>query len=347
MKRLLTRLLTVALLCALPACTAERPDQSDDPVNVADQVATACDVSAADREWLERSLGAWHFASRELTDLGVVDDMTMVVFDAECALTSANAMTGGTAAGARYVAAQHGGEVMLPDGETMPPVVTSFTRADDETAYFVMSLPSVWEAGEVPPGPLGLTDLMTAVLLHEGSHVAQFPTYGAQISELAEREDLPETFNDDSVQDRFGEDDAFATSVARETELFLAAASASDDAEARRLARAGRDAMRVRHARYFVGDDAYLSEAEDLWLTLEGSGQWAGYVWLVHPEGGGRTEDDAMAGFGQRSKWWTQNEGHALALAVDRLDPDWTQVAFGTADRTLTHMLDEALAKAN
>ena len=29
-----------------------------------------------------------------------------------------------------------------------------------------------------------------------------------------------------------------------------------------------------------------LAEAEDVWLTMEGSAQWAAYKWVVDPRGG-------------------------------------------------------------
>lgn len=304
----------------------------------------ACSVSEADQAWLHRSLEAWHFAQAELTEIGSIEQISMVVFDATCTLTSDNAMAGGSASGARFQSVAHNGRVALPGGGSIPAAVTSFTQSDGDHAFFVMALPSLWETGGVTPGPLGLDDLTTAVLLHEGSHVVQFPTYGAQITALAERYQLPPSFNDDSAQEVFEQNEAFAASIARETELLLAAASAEDLTNARQLAGEAREFMRVRRSTYFVGEYAYMAEAQDLWLTLEGTGQWVGHAWLLHPQGGARDISDAHNGFGQRSKWWTQNLGLALVMALDRLGYDWKPIAFGTAEKTVIQMLDEALA---
>ena len=48
-----------------------------------------------------------------------------------------------------------------------------------------------------------------------------------------------------------------------------------------------------------------------------------------------------------RSRWWSQNEGLAIALTLDRLGPaHWHEVAFGASGQTaLLDMLDATLAQ--
>jgi hypothetical protein len=102
--------------------------------------------------------------------------------------------------------------------------------------------------------------------------------------------------------------------------------------------------MRARAARHFVGDLAYYKEAEALFLTFEGSGQWAGYRWLIHPQGMA-LEPDLARRAAMRSRWWSQNQGLAIALTLDRLGPaNWHEVAFGAGGQTLLDMLDATLA---
>jgi hypothetical protein len=101
--------------------------------------------------------------------------------------------------------------------------------------------------------------------------------------------------------------------------------------------------MRERQARWLVGDDAYFAEAEDIWLTFEGAGQWTGYQWMIHPRGGAQPVADAMARF-TKGRWWSQTEGFALAMALDRIaGPKWKRHAFQDGARTVIEMLDDAL----
>ena len=112
------------------------------------------------------------------------------------------------------------------------------------------------------------------------------PTYGQAIGRISEQNKLPEDFNDDSIQAHFKDNSQFAKSVEREAQLLFAASRAKSRADAVRLARSARQMMKARYARWFVGKDAYMAEAEPIWLTLEGSGQWVAFRWETDPRGG-------------------------------------------------------------
>jgi hypothetical protein len=191
---------------------------------------------------------------------------------------------------------------------------------------------------------------MSAVLIHEATHVFQMNTYGKQIEAMQKAHRLTdEEFNDDAIQARFGNQREFAASVQRETDLFFAAADAKTDIEAMRLARQARALMQARAARFFTAEQAYQVRAEDLWLTMEGSAQWAGYRWLRMPSfhgGAGASKSRAMSGFGRRGHSWSQLLGLAVALTVDRFpDARWKQRVFGDGRRTLLEILDERLVR--
>ena len=207
-----------------------------------------------------------------------------------------------------------------------------------------MSTPSVWRAGGVTSSYLDLETLMVAVLLHEGSHVAQASTYGKQIEKLAEEYSLPESFSDDSLQHRFENEVPFADSIQRETDLFFAAAFATDLEAVVAQASEARRLMLARAERWYRGDEKYWHQAEDLWLTFEGAGQWIAYEWLVSDRGAAVSEEVAVSGFARRSRWWSQNEGLAIALVVERLiGPTWQRHAFRNGGKTILAMLDGAL----
>lgn len=306
--------------------------------------AAACAVSDADRAWIDRALEAWRFSAREITGIGQVENFQALFFDDDCTLMSPNALNAD--ARVTWTAAPHAGTITLPNGEEMPAGVTSFANAGDGSAFLVMSTPSVWRAGGVDNPGIGLETMMVAVLLHEGAHVAQSASYGGRMTALAEANNLPDAFNDDSIQQRFGEDGEFSASVARETDLFFEAAAAADEPTARRLANAARALMRARQARWYIGADAYYRCAEDIWLTFEGSGQWAGYQWVIHPRGANVPVSIAMPNFARRSRWWSQNEGLAIALTLDRLaGPSWRAHVFGDGASTVLELLDAALAE--
>ena len=332
------RLLGLVVVVAAAAC-ATTPQAVQPP---SAPPRPACVMPEGDRAWIERALEAWRFTSREITGIGSVPNFKAILFSAECVLTSDDALSSPSSQGVTWSAARHGGQIALPDGSQIPAGVTSFASGKNGLTYFVMATPSVWTAAGIGSGP-GLERMLVAVLLHEASHVAQIGPYGPRLGALIERYSLPDSFNDNAVQERFRDNEELAASVRRESELFLAAAAAANDAEARRLAQEARELMRARQRRWQVGDDAYLIEAEDLWLTFEGSGQWAAYQWLIHPAGGAVPAAEALPRYAQ-GRQWSQTEGFAVVMALDRLaGPGWKRHAFGDGAKTVLQMLDHVL----
>lgn len=299
-----------------------------------------CHLSAADQAWLDNSMRAWNFASTHLSGIGHVKKIEAIVFDKDCVVTSRTAMNGGTSA---WTARRHGGQIELPDGNRIPVGVISFSGSAEKGGnFFVMSAPSVWRAAGKDGKGTTLENLMTAVMLHEATHVAQMPTYGAAIGALAERYHLPENFSDDSIQEQFGKNEAFARSVERESSLLFDASKAKTRDGAARLVRSALAMMKARQARWYSGKDAYLAQAEPVWLTLEGSGQWLAYTWEVDPQGGRVRPADVLPGF-VNDRWWSQREGFAAFMALQRLTgAAWKRQAFHAGRRTIVQMLDEA-----
>ncbi len=287
-------------------------------------------------------MSAWNYAARTISGIGRVKSITAYLFDDRCVITSASAMNGGPN---RWTAGLHHGTVALPGGESIKPQVISFANSSDGQPFFVMSTPGIWRAAGKTGKGTTLEKLMTAVMLHEGTHVAQVPTYGAAIGRIAERYHLPDDFSDDSIQNQFGKNAEFAASVERESALLMQASEARNRREAARLVGAARDLMRARYARWFTGRDAYHAEAEPLWLTMEGSAQWVSYQWEIDPRGGKVRASDVRPGF-VNDKWWSQREGFAAFMALDRLTgAAWKRQAFHLGRKNILEMLDDAASE--
>lgn len=301
-----------------------------------------CQLSKGDEAWLDQSMRAWNYASTHLSGIGHVKKIEAIIFDKDCVVTSKTAMNGGPNA---WTARLHGGQIELPDGNKTPAAVTSFAGSDDKTgtSFFVMSTPSVWRAAGKDGKGTTLENLMTAVMLHEGTHVAQMPTYGGEIGKIAARNHLPESFNDDSIQEEFGKNPEFTASIERESLLLFNASRAKTRPEAARLVRSALAMMKARQERWYTGKDSYQTAAEALWLTLEGSGQWLAYTWEVDPHGGCVRPSDVLPGF-RSDRWWSQREGFAAFMALQRLTGSaWKREAFHGGGKTIVQMLEDGV----
>lgn len=299
----------------------------------------SCRLSLSDQAWLDRSMGAWNYASMRLSGIGHVKTIQAVFFDDHCVVTSTTAMNGGPN---RWTAHAYHGEVPLPGGQSIKPQVISFANSEGGHSFFVMSTPSIWRAANKSGKGTSLENLMTAVIMHEATHVAQMPTYGKRIGAIAERNHLPEDWSDDSIQEQFGKDAEFASSIDRESKLLIEASQAKSRARAATLVRSARQLMKARYARWFTGKDAYHAQAEPIWLTLEGSGQWIAYRWLIDPKGAGVPSADVRPGL-IADHWWSQREGFAAFMALERLTGSkWKRQAFQEGRKDILEMLDEA-----
>jgi hypothetical protein len=303
--------------------------------------ADSCALSQSDEAWIAQSIRAWNYSARHLSGIGHLKKIEAVLFDNSCVISSKTAMNGGRLDWARKL---HHGSISLPDGQAIKPDVVSFAGSNQGESFFVMSTPSVWRAAGKTGKGTTLENLMTAVMLHEGTHVAQMPTYGAKIGAIAERHKLPEAFNDDSIQKQFAGNAQFAASVEREARLLFGASRAKSRREAIALVRSARALMKARYSRWFTGKDSYLADVEPIWLTLEGSGQWLAYRWLTDPRGGNESPANLRPGF-VTDKWWSQREGFAAFLALERLTGRaWRREAFQLGRKNALQMLDEAIA---
>jgi hypothetical protein len=294
-------------------------------------------MSQSDREWLERALDHWERAERDYLLLDPQPLPTVFVIGGTCTYRLPHGNT------AEASAKAHGGTVTLPDGGEAPLGPISFASGGGDTAYFAMSLPSVWRKAGVT-SKFGLERLMDGVLLHEIMHTRQSELLGALLDPLGAQAGIPDDeLTDDVVQDLFGGDPDYVAAWEAERDLLFAAALAPDDAEARRLAAQALDRMRERRARWFTGDRAALAALDDIFLTMEGMGQWMIWRYFLSPEGGGYSPEEAMPEVRRGGRQWSQDEGLALILTVDRLLPDWRERAFRDPDWRAERLLAAAV----
>ena len=314
-------ILALALLAAAPA-------------------GTPCEMEAEDRAWIEQALANWQKSERALLKLPASPLPRIYAIDGQCTYV-ADPQPGQALV---WRGTAHGGKVSLPGGRPQPVGPVSFAapgEGADGKPFFAMSLPSVWRAAGVSSG-LGVEGLMDGVLLHELMHVRQFYFANPALAEITRQYDLPDSIDDDSLQAAFKGKADYVAAWERERDTLYAAAAAPDDREARRLAGEALAMMRARRARWLSGANAHWAKLDDIFLTMEGLGQWLAYGWYRAPFGMALEADTAQAEVRRKGQWWTQEEGLALFLVIDRLVPDWQARAFAAKPELAEALLERA-----
>lgn len=306
--------------------------------------AAACRFRGEPRDWTAQALTAWDRLDADRLRIARPVTPSITLFDQSCAYRLTSDRRGDFRVGARRYrteASPHAGQIALPDGNTVPANRLAFASpTSDGGMFFIMALPALWRADTAEARDPRLMSML--VFMHEFAHTQQAEGLGERVDAMLAK-GLPEDTNDDVVQNRFKARSGYAAAYAAERDLFYRAANATDAATARtRLAAAAR-AMKARRDRWFTGADAVYAEADDVFLTMEGTGNWAAWAWLTDPRGGNMSPADAAAFVRGAGTHWSQDQGLGVILAISRLIPDWPRLAFGPDGVTADMLIAWAL----
>lgn len=304
------------------------------------RAAETCAFEGEAREWATKAFEAWGRIERERLRLTSQAKPVVHLIGERCHFVLTPRRTGEYRVAGRSFQVKglaHGG--MIDTGVTAPFPVgkTAFASGaeDGKPLTFAIALPEVWGADK--KDRRDPERLFMAVFMHEFSHVQQ----AGALEEALSRAYISETgAADDAIQAAYAEDPDYVRAYNEEREAFLAAASAPTREEARRHLAEAADLMAARRTRWFADKPDWVA-ADDVFLTMEGSGQWAAYVWSADPRGG--AADPAQTFSGMRTRWWSQEEGLAIALALDRVTPDWPALTFNTPGLTFDALIRRAL----
>jgi hypothetical protein len=303
--------------------------------------ARSCELSAAETAWVQQALDGWRWVLAEA--LRREPSLPRIVlFDSSCVWELNAGGEDSAAPGLEFVGAPvpvraraHDGTVRLPNGKELPaaPIASGFVRQVEDGAaqpFFALASVDLWRqhtpAGERPELEL----FFLGIVVHEMVHTLQLVELQRQLEALAERHELPTELDDDVIQNRFGEVEGFREAFENERDLLYRAALAAADDDSRALAARAIELVRARRERFYRGDDAVFAELEDLFLNLEGLAIWSHFRLALAsptvrflPDFESQDAAALIEHARQRQGYWSQEEGFALLLLLDRLASDW------------------------
>ena len=334
------RILTLALTLLAGGCLRPETETRPEPAG-----AAPCAFGDADSAWLARAVGEWRRVGERALELEPLPLPPLVLFDTRCAyhVTADSSW--------KVTAVAHGGLVRLPNGRAIPPVGIGITSpaTGDSTLFLALALPDAWR---VDPRYRTSTetradweDYLVTAFSHEMTHARMLPTMLPRLREI-EPAIYPDTMEDNLVQDRFRRVPAFARSVARETDLLQRALTARSAADRLAYLRAALAAMRARRAQYYVGDLAAWSDAEQVFLDLEGIAQWVSLHVSTRsvtlPRGDAFTL--LLSRFRATREFWSEDQGLLMILVLDAMVPAWQERMLRRGGASAFQLLEEAAA---
>ncbi len=297
---------------------------------------------------------AWETVSRDFYKIDRISPVEFVFFDEKYVYSTSDVSVpdGELIDGPKlfdkklaWKRAVHNGKLTLPNNQTVPVGLMSFaSQLENKNAFFVMPLPEFWKKAGVESKELGLENLVTGVFLHEFSHTQQMQNFGSKISEYERKYKFETELSDDIIQDYFEKDADYNSIFREEVKLFYDAATENDKTKAADLIKESIEKLRLRQNKYFISDKAHFREIDDFFLTMEGFGQFTMYLWLTSPQGAKILPEIALKGVRRSGKQWSQEEGLALFLLLNKLSKPkhWARSMFGNKTQSVIELISKS-----
>ena len=298
---------------------------------------------------------AWKLVSNNIYKIDKVQPVEFVFFDDKYVYsTSTTTIKKGTPVKGcnlmnlsfKWKKTIHHDSITLPDKSRLALRLMSFAAeipGKKNKSFFVMPLPDYWEKSGTTSKEFGLDNLVTGVFIHEFSHSQQMQNFGKRITLFEKQNNFAVEFSDDIVQDIFLKDSSYLSLYNKEVQIFFQ--SIQEKTVDTLMVKDGLRIMTKRQSSYFKEQFLNLKEIDNFFLTMEGLGQYSMYLWLTHPKGGNIKKNIAVQGVRRGGKWWSQDEGFALFLILDKLTkPDsWAKNMFGYKTENIIDLIGKYL----
>lgn len=302
----------------------------------------------------QKWFSAWKLVSRDIYGLNEVSLVDIVFFDVQYVYSTSTVTikNGDPVKGndlmnlkLQWRKALHNNSLTLPDKSVIPVNLLSFAAEipGERKSFFVMPLPDFWKQAGVSSKELGTENLITGIFIHEFSHCQQMQNFGRKMTDYEHQSKLDVEFSDDIIQAIFSKDSSYLTYYNKEADLFYQ--SVKDKKLNKTVLSKGLSIFKERQSLYFKDKYKDLGDIDNLFLTMEGLGQYSMFLWLTHPRGGNIKSELAINGVRRGGKWWSQDEGFVLFLILERFSPprNWGKGLFGSETETVIDLISSNL----
>lgn len=310
------------------------------------QIAVSNPLPAIDSQWIQHVLDNWDRVCRQELNISVEPLPWIILYDSTAAWhvnPNRSLLPRHEPTNYRFTFNHRPVTVVrMPQRMTVwvpdrPPVpmgslpVAAMPYAKNSKSFFIAPLPSLFHVMAPASEAVYLDFLFTGNNMHELTHTRQLPYVVRQLLQIQRDYKLPESIDDNSIQALFSKNDAYVERFLIEKSLLWKAVFTKDKDSCKEYARQALATAGSRKKDFFTGQYAGYDPLDDIFLSLEGSAMWAQYRLMLANAPQGMRQDAVLDWLLQRSASWSQEEGLAIFLLIDRLSPGWQQYFFGKA----------------
>ena len=287
-------------------------------------------------DWLENWFSAWELMSKEVLELPKSIPPEMFFYDDKYIYTTSeiSAPLGEAFDGPKLLGEKlpwkrqlHNDTLVIPNGQHIPIQLMTFaapSKRKGVEAFFVMAAPIFWKNTGIESNEVSLDKLITGIFLHEFAHTRQMNGIGLKITEIENNHTFKYEVSDDILQDYFSNDSLYVKEYLKEVNVFYSASNSKTKEELYSITKKGIVLLKERQTKYLIPENKILAEMDNIFLSMEGLGQYMIVSWLTNPKGGNYPLDVAIKATRRSGKWWSQDEGLALFLIYNKMtSPNW------------------------
>lgn len=291
--------------------------------------------------WIQKVLDNWKYVCKRELNIGVIPLPWIIFYDSSSAWhlnpeetvlprferTQHNVEFAGVSY--QLIKISHQQSVWVPDRQPIP--LTSFLTsampyAQNKKVFFVSPLPSLFHKLSTPDQAVYLDFLFLGNNIHELTHTRQLPFVLPQLLEIHDSGNF-KSLDDNTVENEFSENERYKKLYREESaHLWNAVFMAKEDSCIAEIEQAFK-LTEIRKREFFTGDNEGLGQADEIFLSLEGSAMWAQYRAMLK-NAPNPNERELLSWLVQQAPAWSQERGLVLFLLIDRFSPDWKNQFF-------------------
>jgi hypothetical protein len=212
----------------------------------------------------------------------------------------------------------------LPTGASAPPHTFAMPYSNGQKCFFIAAVPSFIRSRPGADQKVNWESFSLGSVAHEMTHTRQLVDVMRRIRKLRETHPVPIGIDDNFIQKTYKTNAAYKALFEEEQLKFTRAAfEGATPKLSHRLLTEALDLAEQRRARFFVDDRAVHRELDDIFLVLEGVAMLSEFQTARQRARPGELWQQTATDIMKRGGSWSQVEGLALFILIDRHVPDW------------------------
>jgi len=239
---------------------------------------------------------------------------------------------------------EHNSTLVLPDSTVTNVHIMTFAAPKINGSYFVMPAPNYWKKIGLKNDIVSTRTMLNGIFVHEFAHTRQIEEIKDKLIRFEKNGKYEYPVNDDILQNYFQSDSLYTLKFMHELDELYEMLNIEEPYNLHLKINEWLKLFRSRQKVYLNPVSIEMAEIDNVFLTMEGIGQYAMMKYYMSDIGGNYSTKDALIATRHNKKWWSQEEGLGLILLYEKLvgNIDWSEL-YSLKDNTIIDLIEKKI----